>query len=189
MLIGSSLPNSTELWPLAVTHAAFCHRCSVQGRKVSWPRWGAKVFFFFSKLKDTLKDSFAPRAREGFFVGVSTERSKTILVLRRIDSVIELEPVTSFVEMSDDDPEPQEEEKDFDVHEDGICNVLRDSDQQQEDEFFGCDEGDESDDFDVSRVPKTFHPAVKDAGATIVSAKDVEKSLRCASRRVEISNS
>ena len=45
MLIGSGLPNSTELWPLAVTHAAFCHRCSVQGRKVSWPRWGAKVFF------------------------------------------------------------------------------------------------------------------------------------------------
>ena len=92
---------------------------------------------FFSKLKDTPKDSFAPRAREGFFVGVSTERSKTILVLRRIDSVIELEPVTSFVETSDDDPEPREEEKDFDVHEDGICNVLRDSDQQQEDEFFG----------------------------------------------------
>ena len=124
MLIGSGLPNSTELWPLAVTHAAFCRRCSVQGQKV------------FFKIKDTPKDSFAPRAREGFFVGVRTERSKTILVLRRNDGVIELEPVTSYVEMSDDDPEPQEKEKDFDVHEDGICNVPRDSDQQQQDEFF-----------------------------------------------------
>ena len=65
---------------------------------------------FFSKIKDTPNDSFAPRAREGFFVGVSTERSKTTLVLRRHDDVVELEPVTSYVEMSDD-PEPQEERK------------------------------------------------------------------------------
>ena len=174
MLIGSGLPNSTELWPLAVKHAAFCHRCSVQGRKVSWPRWGAKVF---SKIKDTPNDSFAPRAREGFFVGVSTERSKTILVLRSHDEVVELEPVTSYVEMSGDDPEPQEEKK-IDVHEDPISNVLRDNDQQQQDEFFDYNEGDESDDFDVNTVPMTFHPVVKDAGATIVSAKDVEKSSR-----------
>ena len=126
----------------------------------------------FSKIKDTPKDSFAPHAREDFFVGVSSERSKTILVLKTNDGVIELEPVTSYAKMSDDDPEPQVEEKDFDVHEDGICNVLRDSDQQQQDEFFDCNEGDESDDFDVV----TFHPVVKNAGATIVSAKDVEKS-------------
>ena len=33
MLLGSGLPNSCELWPLAVTHAVFCHRCSVQERK------------------------------------------------------------------------------------------------------------------------------------------------------------
>ena len=39
-----------------------------------------------------------------------------------------------------------------------------------------CNEGDESDDFDVNTVPMTFHPVVKDAGANTVSAKDVEKS-------------
>ena len=133
---------------------------------------------FFSKIKDTPNDSFATRAREGFFVGVSTERSKTILVLRSHDEVVELEPVTSYVEMSGDDPEPQEEEKKLDVHEDPISNVLRDNDQQQQDEFFDYNEGDESDDFDVNTVPMTFHPVVKDAGATIVSAKDVEKSSR-----------
>ena len=76
--------------------------------------------------------------------------------------MIELEPVTSCVVMSDDDPEPSEEEKDFDVLEDGICNVLRDSDQQQ-DGFFDCNEGDESDDFDLDTVPMTFHPVVKGA--------------------------
>ena len=64
------------------------------------------------------------------------------------------------------------------MHEDPISNVLRDNDQQQQDEFFDYNEGDESDDFDVNTVPMTFHPVVKDAGATIVSAKDVEKSSR-----------
>ena len=34
-------------------------------------------------------------------------------------------------------------------------------------------EDDKSDDFDVNKVPMTFHPVVKDAGATLVSAKDV----------------
>ena len=56
--------------------------------------------------------------------------------------------------------------------EDGFCNVICDDDHQQEDQFFECNENDDSDDFDVN----TFHPVVKDAGATIVSAKDVEKS-------------
>ena len=60
-------------------------------------------FFQKKKKKDTPKDSFAPRAREGSFVGVSAERSKTILVQRRNGGVIELEPVTSYVEMSDDE--------------------------------------------------------------------------------------
>ena len=173
MLLGSGLPNSSDLWPLAVSHAAFCHRCSVQGRKVSWPRWGAKVF---SKIKDTPNDSFAPRARAGFFAGVSSEWSKTILVLRRSDGVVELEPVSSCVEMSCVDPEPQEEKQMLDVLDDGLCNVIRDTDQQQEDQFFECNENDEPDDFDVTTVPMTFHPVVKDAGATVASAKDVEKS-------------
>ena len=106
MLLSSGLPNSSELWPPAVSHAAFRHRCSVQGRKVFWPRWGAKVF---SRVKDPPNDLFAPRARESFFVGVSSERSKTILVLRRSDGVVELEPVSSYVETGCVDPEPQEE--------------------------------------------------------------------------------
>ena len=58
--------------------------------------------------------------REGFFVGVSSERSKTILVLRRSDGVVELEPVSSYVEMSCVDPEPQEEKQMLDVPEDGV---------------------------------------------------------------------
>ena len=140
---------------------------------MSWPRWGAKVF---SRIKDTPNDSFAPRAREGFFVGVSSERSKTIVVLRRSDGVVELEPVSSYVEMSCVDPEPQEEKQMLDVPEDGFCNVNRDIDQQQEDQFFECNENDEPDDFDVTTVPMNFHLVVKDAGATVVSAKDVEKS-------------
>ena len=32
MLLGSGLPISTELWPLAATHAAFCHRCRCRCR-------------------------------------------------------------------------------------------------------------------------------------------------------------
>ena len=64
MLLGSGLPNCSDLWPLAQTHSAFCHRCSIQDWKVSLPRWGAKVF---SRIKDPPNDSFAPRAREGFF--------------------------------------------------------------------------------------------------------------------------
>ena len=172
MLLGSRLPNSSDLWSLAVSHAAFCHKCSAQSRKVSWPRWGAKVF---SRIKDTTNDSFAPRAREGFLVGVSSERSKTILVLRGSDGVVELESVSSYVEMSCVDPEPQEEKQMLDVPEDGLCNVIRDNDQQEEKQFFECNENDEPDDFDVTTVSKTFYPVVKDAGATVVSAKDVEK--------------
>ena len=64
----------------------------------------------------------------------------------------------------------------LDVPEDGLCHVIRANDQQQEDQFFECSENDEPDDFDVTTVPMTFHPVVKDAGATGVSAKDVEKS-------------
>ena len=110
-------------------HAAFCHRCCVQGRKVSWPRWSAKVF---SRIKDPPNDSNAPRAREGFFVGVTSERSKTILILRRSDGLVELEPVSSYVETNWVDPEPQEEEKEkLDVSEDGFCNVMCDDDHQQ----------------------------------------------------------
>ena len=54
-------------------NAACCNRGPV--RKVSWPRWSAKVF---SRMRGPPKDSFAPRAREGFSVGVGSERSKTI---------------------------------------------------------------------------------------------------------------
>ena len=90
--------------------------------------------------------------------------------------MVELEPVTSYVEMSCVDPKPQEEKQMLDVPEDGLCNVIRDNDQQQEDQFFECNENDEPDDFDVTTVPMTFHPVVRDAGATVVSAKDVEKS-------------
>ena len=32
-----------------------------------------------------------------------------------------------------------------------------------------------NDDFDVNTVPMNFHLVVKDAGATVVSAEDVEK--------------
>ena len=173
MLLCSGLPNSSELWPLAVSHVAFCHRCSVQGWKVLWPRWRAKVF---SRIKDPPNDSFAPRAREGFFVGVSSERSKTILVLRRSDGVVELEPVSSYVETGCADPEPEEEKEKLDVPQDGFCNVMCDDDYQQEDQFFECNENNESDDFDVNAAPMTFHSVVKDAGATVVSARDVEKS-------------
>ena len=92
-------------------------------------------------------------------MGVSTERSKTILVLKRNDGVIELEPVTSYVVMSDDDPEPSEEEKDFDVLEDGICNVLRDSDQQQDDFFDPVVKGDWSPTIVIcNTVPMTLDP-------------------------------
>ena len=87
MLLGSGLLNRSDLWPLAATHAAFRHRCSVQGRKVSWPRWSAII---------NMKTSFF--------------------------------------------------------------------------------EGDENNDFDVNTAPMTFRPIVKDAGATIVRVKDVEKS-------------
>ena len=90
--------------------------------------------------------------------------------------MVELEPVTSYVEMSCVDPKPQEEKQILDVPEDGLCNVIRDNDQKQEDEFFESNENDEPDDFDVTTVPMTFHPVVKDAGTTVVSAKDVEKS-------------
>ena len=41
---------------------------------------------------------------KGFVFGVSTERSKTTLVLRRSDGVVELEPVSSNVEMGCVDP-------------------------------------------------------------------------------------
>ena len=51
---------------------------------------------------------------------MSSERSKTILVLRRSDGVVELEPVSSYVEMSCVDPEPQEEKQMLDVPEDGV---------------------------------------------------------------------
>ena len=59
----------------------------------------------------------------------------------------------------------------------GFCDVICSDDQQQEDQFFECNENDESDGFDVNTVTMTFHSVVKDAGATIVSAKDVEKSF------------
>ena len=81
------------------------------------------------------------------------------------NGVVEFEPVSSYVEMSCVDPEPQEEKQMLDVCEDGFCMVIRE-----------CNENDEPDDFDVTSVPMTFHPVVKDAGATVVSAKDVEKS-------------
>ena len=38
MLLGSGLPNCSDLWPLAQTRAAFGHRCSPQDWKVSMPR-------------------------------------------------------------------------------------------------------------------------------------------------------
>ena len=161
MLLCNGLPNSSELWPLAVSHAAFFHK------------WRAKLF---SRIKDPPNDSFAPRAREGFFVGVSSERSKTILVLRRSDGVVELEPVSSYVETGCVDPKFEEEKEKLDVPEDGFCNVMCDDDYQQEDQFFECNENNESDDFDVNAAPMTFHSVMKDAGATVVSARDVEKS-------------
>ena len=40
MLLGSGLRNCIGLWKLAASHAALCHRCSVQRQKVSWPRSG-----------------------------------------------------------------------------------------------------------------------------------------------------
>ena len=95
MLLGSGLPNSSDLWPLAVSHAAFCHRCSVQGRKVSCPRWGAKVF---SRIKDTQNDSFAPRAREGFFCWSEFRKVQNHSRFSGgVNGVVELEPVSSSV--------------------------------------------------------------------------------------------
>ena len=83
---------------VAVSHAPFCHRCSVQSRTVSCGfDESANVF---SRIKDPPHDSFALRAREGVFVGESSERSKTILVLRRNVDVVELELVSSYVETS-----------------------------------------------------------------------------------------
>ena len=88
------------------------------------------------------------------------------------------------------DPEPQEEKEMLDVPDDGFCNVICDYDQQQEDQFFECNDNDESDDFDVNTVQLTFHPVVKDAGATMVSAMDVEKSFGelCEEWRLAIQN-
>ena len=59
-------------------------------------------------------------------------RSKTILVLRRSDGVVELEPVSSYVETGFVDPEPEEEKEKLDVPEDDFCNVMCDDDHQQE---------------------------------------------------------
>ena len=112
----------------------------MQGQKVSWPRWGVKVLLC---TKDTPNDSFAPRAREVFLVGVSSERSKTILVLRRSGGVVELEPVSLYV-TGFVGAELEEEREKLKVPEDGFCNVMCDDDHQQEDQFFECCGTDES---------------------------------------------
>ena len=83
-------------------------------------------------------DSLAPPARERFFVGRSSERSKTILVLRRSDGVVELEPVWSYIETECVDAELDEEKEKLDVPQDGFCNAMCDDDHQQEDQFFEC---------------------------------------------------
>ena len=132
MPLGSGLRNCIGLSKLAVSHAAFCHRCSVQRQKVSWPRRSAKVF---TRIEDPPNESFAPRARDGFCVGVSSERSKTILVLRRSDDVVELEPVSSSVETGFVGKEPEGDKENLEVTEDGFCNVICEDDHHQ-DQFF-----------------------------------------------------
>ena len=124
----------------------------MQRRKVSWPRWGAKVF---SRIKDLPNESFAPRARDGFSVGASSERSKTILVHRRSDGVVELEPVSSSVETGCVGAGLVEDKEKLDVPEDGFCNVICDDDDHHQDQFFECNE---NDDIDENTVPMTFHP-------------------------------
>ena len=63
-------------------------------------------------------DTFAPRAREDFFVGMSSERSKT--------SLVELEAVSSYVETGCVDAELEErEEREGEVgHEMGYVSIL-----------------------------------------------------------------
>ena len=70
-----------------------------------------------------------------FCVGVSSERSKTILVLRRSDDVVELEPVSSSVETCCVGAEPEVDKEKLDVPEDGFCNVICDDDDHQQDQF------------------------------------------------------
>ena len=78
--------------------------------------------------------------------------------------MVELEPVSSSVETGCVDAGLVEEKDKLEVTEDGFCNMMCDDDHQQ-DQFFECNE---NGDFDVNTVPMTFHPVVKDAGATTV---------------------
>ena len=69
---------------------------------------------------------------------MSSEPSKTVLVLTRSDGVVELEPVSSYVETGCVDAETQEEKEKLNVLEDGFCNVMFDDDHQQEDQFLSA---------------------------------------------------
>ena len=134
-------------------------------------------------------------------------RSKAVKSLKQLDELAEKNLIDTMLAEGElvcvapaQDPDPverndhghgsvgpalQEEENMLDVPLNGFCNVICDDNQ-----FFECNENDESDDFDVNTVPLTVHLVLRDSETTVMDATDVETSFGdlCEKWRLAIQN-